>query len=94
MPENPALTSAIKAFSTLTKEQKSVLSRTLEGFMSYLVPSSPDVITEKAWHNRANWGKEEWNTWETWGWYRHFCRVVCLSPFPLSAGCVDLGLLF
>ncbi|PBK65728.1 hypothetical protein ARMSODRAFT_940305 [Armillaria solidipes] len=79
MPENPALTSAIKAFSTLTREQKSVLSRTLEGFMSYLVPSSPDVITEKAWHNRANWGKEEWNTWETWGWYRHFCRVY--SPY-------------
>jgi len=34
------------------------------------------VLTEKAWHNRAGWGRDEWNAWETWGWYRQFCRVV------------------
>jgi MIF4G like len=76
----------MKAFSTLTSEQKSVLSRTLDGFATCLVPSSTEtarnpftkeVISEKAWHNRVNWGEDEWNAWETWGWYRHFCAKVC-----------------
>lgn len=83
--DNPALTTALKAFTSLTREQKAALSRTLEGFVSSLAPSATDsnpnphsrtVITEMAWHNRANWGKDEWNAWETWGWYRQFCRAV------------------
>jgi nuclear cap-binding protein subunit 1 len=39
------------------------------------------VITEKAWHNRANWGNDEWDAWETWCWYRQFCRAVSGLPF-------------
>lgn len=83
--ENPALIVALKAFSSLTREQKAALSRTLEGFVSCLAPSptsthpnpkAREILSENSWHNRANWGKEEWNAWETWGWYRHFCRVV------------------
>ena len=83
--ESPALTTAIKAFNSLTREQKSVLSRTLDGFAACLVPlpSEPnknefvrEVIQEKVWHNRINWGVGEWNAWETWGWYRHFCGGV------------------
>jgi nuclear cap-binding protein subunit 1 len=86
--ESPALITALKAFASLTREQKSALSRTLDGFVACLAPSPSDlnpnphasvVITEKAWHNRANWGGEEWNTWETWGWYRQFCRAY--SPY-------------
>ncbi|PPQ81070.1 hypothetical protein CVT25_014533 [Psilocybe cyanescens] len=86
--ENPAITTALKAFSSLTKEQKAALSRTLEGFVSCLAPSATDahanphartVITEAAWENRANWGRDEWNAWETWGWYRQFCRAY--SPY-------------
>ncbi|KAE9399085.1 hypothetical protein BT96DRAFT_957356 [Gymnopus androsaceus JB14] len=76
VPENPALIVALKAFSSLTREQKAALSRTLEGFVSCLAPSSTRNLSENSWHNRANWGKEEWNAWETWGWYRHFCRAV------------------
>ncbi|KAG7096527.1 hypothetical protein E1B28_003956 [Marasmius oreades] len=85
--ENPALASAFKAFSSLTKEQKSTLSQALEGFVACLAPSpsstvGPEaqaVFTEKSWHNRTNWGREEWCIWETWGWYRHFCRAY--SPY-------------
>ncbi|KIK54380.1 hypothetical protein GYMLUDRAFT_232056 [Collybiopsis luxurians FD-317 M1] len=88
VPENPALNVALKAFSSLTREQKSALSRTLEGFISCLAPSitsahpnpqAKEILTEHSWHNRVNWGKEEWSAWETWGWYRHFCRVY--SPY-------------
>ncbi|KAF5322475.1 hypothetical protein D9619_001169 [Psilocybe cf. subviscida] len=86
--DNPALTTALKAFSSLTKEQKTALSRTLEGFVACLAPKSTatnanpharTVITEDAWTNRADWGRDEWNAWETWGWYRQFCRAY--SPY-------------
>ncbi|TFK74356.1 hypothetical protein BDN72DRAFT_886358 [Pluteus cervinus] len=84
--ENPALTVALKAYTSLTREQKAALARTLDGFISCLVPGaavhnphSKTVISEHAWQNRANWGSEEWNAWETWGWYKHFCRMY--SPY-------------
>lgn len=86
--DNPALVTALKAFSSLTKEQKAALSKTLEGFVSCLAPSLTDpspnphartVISEEAWENRANWGRDEWSAWETWGWYRQFCRAY--SPY-------------
>ncbi|KAF9821012.1 hypothetical protein IEO21_00989 [Rhodonia placenta] len=83
--ESPALSTALKAFTTLTREQKAALSRTLDGFVSYLAAEdrlsslAGDVITEKAWQNRANWDQPEWNTWETWCWYRHFSRTY--SPY-------------
>lgn len=92
--ESPALTTALKAFNSLTREQKAALSRTLEGFVSCLAPSTTSqnqnpqarvVITESAWHNRANWGRDEWNSWETWGWYRQFCRTVCVFQLQLVA---------
>jgi len=86
--DNPALTTALKAFASLTREQKTALSRTLDGFIACLAPSptdpnpnpySRDVLTETAWQNRVNWGSDEWNAWETWSWYRHFCRAY--SPY-------------
>ncbi|KAH9950166.1 MIF4G like-domain-containing protein [Amylocystis lapponica] len=83
--ESPAVTSALKAFTTLTREQKAALSRALDGFVDYLAaedkasPQAREVITEKAWHNRANWSQAEWEAWETWCWYRHFGRAY--SPY-------------
>ncbi|KZT12669.1 uncharacterized protein LAESUDRAFT_733291 [Laetiporus sulphureus 93-53] len=83
--ESPALTTALKAFTTLTREQKAALARTLDGFVGYLAaedkpnPRAQEVITEKAWHNRANWDETDWETWETWCWFRHFCRTY--SPY-------------
>ncbi|KAL0575354.1 Nuclear cap-binding protein subunit 1 [Marasmius crinis-equi] len=85
--ESPAVAAALKAFSSLTKEQKNTLSQALEGFASCLAPSGTSavgpeaqaILSEKSWHNRANWGRDEWNIWETWGWYRHFCRAY--SPY-------------
>ncbi|KAF8883427.1 MIF4G like-domain-containing protein [Infundibulicybe gibba] len=63
--DNPALGTALKAFASLTREQKAALSRTLDGF--------------KAWLGRVNWVQDEWKAWETWGWFRQFCRVY--SPY-------------
>ena len=79
--ESPQLTSAIRASNVLTREQKSALARTLDGFVDYLAAesSSPqvgDVISEHAWHNRANWEDDAWEIWETWGWFRHWGRTV------------------
>ena len=101
--DNPALNTALKAFSSLTKEQKAALSRTLEGFVASLAPSSTDphanphartVITEEAWENRANWDRDEWNAWETWGWYRQFCRVVSIRSAKLFHSVHVCSLLF
>ncbi|KAF7301293.1 hypothetical protein MIND_00694300 [Mycena indigotica] len=84
--ENPALTTALKAFASLTREQKAALSKTLDGFVSYLTPASSEAqrraITEEGWNDRGRWDKEEWNTWETWNWYRHFCRLY--APYLRS----------
>ncbi|RXW20034.1 hypothetical protein EST38_g5825 [Candolleomyces aberdarensis] len=82
--DSPQLVVALKAYSSLTKEQRMALSKTLEGFVGCLAPTSTaphpnpharTVIEESAWENRANWGRDEWNAWETWGWYRQFCRA-------------------
>ncbi|KAJ7229148.1 MIF4G like-domain-containing protein [Mycena pura] len=89
--DSPALTTALKAFASLTKEQKGALSRTLDGFVSYLAPATSDVhsnpdshmvITEQGWNDRGVWEKEQWNAWETWGRYRHFCRLY--APYLRS----------
>ncbi|KAF7354888.1 Nuclear cap-binding protein subunit 1 [Mycena sanguinolenta] len=81
--DSPALTTALKAFASLTREQKGALSRTLDGFVSCLAPGATDsnpnphsrvVISEEGWNDRASWEKDQWNAWETWGWYRQFCR--------------------
>ncbi|TFK83265.1 cap binding protein 80-PB [Polyporus arcularius HHB13444] len=82
--ESEQLTSALKASTVLTREQKSALARTLEGFAEFLAaesasPKVAEVITEHAWHNRANWEDDDWETWETWGWYRHWGRTY--SPY-------------
>ncbi|KAF9004719.1 cap binding protein 80-PB [Cyathus striatus] len=86
--DSPALTTALKAFSSLTREQKAALSKTLDGFVASLSPLPTDdhpnphsrsVIAEGAWENRNTWGRDEWNAWETWGWYRQFCRAY--SPY-------------
>ncbi|KAJ8515083.1 hypothetical protein ONZ45_g7452 [Pleurotus djamor] len=79
-PENPQLAAAVKAFATLTREQKAALSCALEGFVGVLAPSEKDVavrrvITEAEWANRSTWDGSQWIAWETWGWYRNFCRL-------------------
>lgn len=105
--ENIALETALKASESLVREQKAALSRTLGGFMSCLTPSLDDsnsnshsrnVIGEEAWQNRDAWGRDEWNTWETWGWYRQFVRAVSGAvPFsfvvPLFFGMLGSELL-
>ncbi|KII96021.1 hypothetical protein PLICRDRAFT_97224 [Plicaturopsis crispa FD-325 SS-3] len=86
--DSPALTTALKAFASLTREQKAAFSRVLDGFVACLAPKDSDlnpnpyareVISDSQWDNRANWGEGEWNAWTTWGWYRQFCRSY--SPY-------------
>ena len=72
-----------------------MLARVMEGFVTVLGGSAAEasadaVVSEDGWQNRGAWGKREWEIWETWGWYRHFCREVrvsvCLFCLP-DAGC-------
>ncbi|TFK28686.1 cap binding protein 80-PB [Coprinopsis marcescibilis] len=81
--DDPQLITALKAYSSLIKEQKMALSRTLEGFVESLAPpptarhpnpQARTVVSESAWESRAAWERDEWNAWETWGWYKQFCR--------------------
>lgn len=82
--ESAGLAAARKAFATLTREQKAALSRALDGFIDHLVgettahSKAEEVVTEAAWQNRSSWGELEWEAWETWGWYRHWSRMVSL----------------
>jgi nuclear cap-binding protein subunit 1 len=89
--ESPALTTALKAHTSLVREQKAALSAALDGFVALLCtksdrasPSVLKVITEDGWNDRANWVDDDWDAWETWAWYRHFCRVVSNSSLRLA----------
>jgi nuclear cap-binding protein subunit 1 len=70
--------SALKAYAAVTREQKSTLARVLESFVHVLHSSDTArrVIVTGAWEGHAGWEDEEWVTWRTWMWYKHFCRVV------------------
>ncbi|THH11263.1 hypothetical protein EW145_g774 [Phellinidium pouzarii] len=79
--DSPALATATKAYSTLTREQRAVLSKTLNEFVSVLGETN-SILTESAWYNRANWSNMDWDAWSTWGWYRNFCRMY--APYLRS----------
>lgn len=70
----------------MTSEHKLAIRNSLEGFINCLTaetikPNVREVITERAWHNRANWEDEDWEAWVTWGWYRHWARIVRVLEF-------------
>jgi hypothetical protein len=79
-----ALTNAEKGSTVLAREQRMALAKALQGFISILVhKSSPErrgVLNAEGWDARASWAPEQWECWETWGWFRHFCRFVSLLP--------------
>jgi nuclear cap-binding protein subunit 1 len=64
-----------RAHQILVAEQKSVLSRAVDGFVTVL-GSTDDHITEEAWNSRSSWTRAQWDAIETWGWFRHFTRNV------------------
>ncbi|KAF8511162.1 MIF4G like-domain-containing protein [Gautieria morchelliformis] len=72
--DSPALTTALKGYSTLTQDQKTTLVQVLSGFVEALGSSSV-IINESAWDQRSRWEQVEWSMWETWGWYRQFLRA-------------------
>lgn len=71
--DSEELRKQIRAHSILVADQKAVLSRTMEGFVTVL-SDTDSVLTEESWNNRASWSKKEWETFESWGWFRHFTR--------------------
>ena len=73
--ESAELEKAKRAHSTLVGDQKAVLGRVMEGFGTVL-GGTAEIVSADGWKNRGAWGKREWEIWETWGWYRHFCREV------------------
>ncbi|KAI5122169.1 hypothetical protein M0805_007067 [Coniferiporia weirii] len=87
--DSPALTIASKAYSTLTREQRAVLSKTLNEFVNVL-GGTGSILAESAWFNRANWSNADWDAWETWGWYRNFCRLYAsyLRSYSTALGTV------
>ncbi|KAH8102808.1 MIF4G like-domain-containing protein [Phellopilus nigrolimitatus] len=87
--DSPALTTALKACSTLTREQRAVLSRTLNEFVNVL-GGAGSVLAESAWFNRVNWSNADWGAWDTWGWYRNFCRMYApyLRSYSTALGTV------
>ena len=78
---------AIKACETLASDQRNALLKALTCFVEALIsPQAPrTVLQPSSWDKREEWGAEEWNTWQTWGWYRHFCRSVSTIPFARAA---------
>ncbi|KAG9043672.1 hypothetical protein FS837_009258 [Tulasnella sp. UAMH 9824] len=92
---SPALAAALKAHSTLTRDQKTALVRALDGFVSFLgfTPQSGVVITKDAWHSRNSWEDDPWDSWETWGWFRHFCRAYSsqLKTYMNTLEAVSIG---
>lgn len=72
------LQKAKRAHGMLVGDQKAVLARVMEGFATVL-GGTDEFVSSEGWKNRSSWGKREWEIWETWGWYRHFCREVSLS---------------
>lgn len=83
--ESPALVNARKAHETLTREQRGVLAKTLNEFVNALSSTgAKNILNEASWFNRVSWGDEDWEAWETWGWYRHFCRLLLFGGLQLS----------
>jgi nuclear cap-binding protein subunit 1 len=73
--ESVELQKAKRAHGTLVGDQKAVLARVMSGFVTVL-GATEGIVREEGWENRGTWGRREWEMWETWGWYRHFCREV------------------
>jgi len=72
--QTAAMTTALSASSTLVADQRVALSKALEGFAT-LLGKNDDIVTPAAWERRTTWDESEWKVYETWGWYRHFCRL-------------------
>lgn len=73
--ESAELQKQTRAHSILVADQKSVLSRAVDGFVTVL-DDTDAYLSEEAWNNRPSWLKKEWEAMESWGWFRHFCRSV------------------
>ncbi|KAG8833852.1 hypothetical protein FRC17_009969 [Serendipita sp. 399] len=71
--ESTDLQKQTRAHQILVAEQKAVLSRAVEGFVT-VINDTDEVISEAAWEERSSWTKKQWDAVETWGWFRHFTR--------------------
>lgn len=69
-----------RAHQILVAEQKAVLSRSVDKFVTVL-GATDDYLSEDVWNNRSSWTRAHWDAMETWGWFRHFIRNVSTSSF-------------
>ncbi|CAE6420765.1 unnamed protein product [Rhizoctonia solani] len=70
MPASQSLVSAQKALETLTKDQKKVFQSAMTGFINALEKAGVPELAPA-----GTWSRAEWSAWETWCWYRQFCRA-------------------
>ncbi|KAG8732772.1 hypothetical protein FRC11_011079 [Ceratobasidium sp. 423] len=70
MPASQSLVSAQKALEALTKDQKKVFQSAITGFINTLTKTGIPSLAPA-----GTWSRAEWNAWETWCWYRQFCRA-------------------
>ena len=87
------LANAEKASSVLAKEQRVALARSLEGFVTALAdsgvsPAALEVLTEEGWAKKEDWTREQWEYWQTWGFFRQFARFVRVLPMSVALGFV------
>jgi nuclear cap-binding protein subunit 1 len=88
--DSPQLSTALRALSSLTREQRMALLAALQAFVGALSAhdiaggSGIDVLAEQSWNKRAGWGDHEWARWETCAWYKHFCRLVRVFTIQLG----------
>ncbi|KIM25191.1 hypothetical protein M408DRAFT_331298 [Serendipita vermifera MAFF 305830] len=78
VPDGPVEESAdmqkqTRAHQILVTEQKAVLSRSVDKFVTVL-GLTDEYLSEDAWNNRSSWTRAQWDAIETWGWFRHFTR--------------------
>lgn len=71
MPTSHGLVTAQKALEALTKDQKKVFQSAIAGFVETLTKAGIPSLAPA-----GEWGQAEWGAWESWGWYRQFCRGV------------------
>jgi nuclear cap-binding protein subunit 1 len=75
IPQTAALTSALTSKEQLLLEQERCFELIFNNFIQTLKPSSA-LFSPESWERRGEWSDSDHRMYETWGWFRHFCRSV------------------
>lgn len=75
LPQTAALTSVLSSKDSLLLEQQRCFELVLSSFVQSL-SLSDTLFASDAWGRHGEWSDAEHRLYETWGWFRHFCRSV------------------